>query len=1205
MLKYIIAAVLIALTWGAVLLLRLKLWIGLSVTGGIVAVVVVIFIVQLMRARRSAQSLERAISQQGDAHAKVVRPDQEAEIHALKGEFLRAVSALKSSRLGRGGLDALYALPWYVIIGPPGAGKSTAIRNSGLQFPYLSASGGAVRGIGGTRNCDWWLTNEAILLDTAGRYTSDDDDREEWFSFLDLLRTSRPKKPIDGILVAISIADIVNGDDDTICALGQRIRERVDEVMERVQVIVPIYILFTKCDLIDGFVEIFGDLKKPERGQIWGFTLPLAASGRPLGEVFLGYFDELLRAVKQRAGRRIGQERRREVREKIYEFPQQFELMRDQLARFVDALFVQNIYRESPMPRGVYFTSGTQEGRPIDRVMAAMAKAFGVAPKLAPTEPVTEAKSYFLRDAFHYVMFPDRGLAGHSRRETTRRNRRSLLVAAGVTAVSLVVAALPTFAYVRNRELIESTEAVVRAVAKHRKDDLGTPFSIDELEPLRRRVAELRDFERDGPPLRLRYGMYSGDALAPHVRWLYAEVVRQEVILPMLQQGIAELKVAAEAPQFDKLRTYELLKAHLLLTAPRGKGEPQLGGELTSWLGGRIAESWAASLGSAGATAEALEELRVHAGTYLALLADDPRLASVRDERLVHDVRIALASTTLEDLVVAPIIADLARDGYDVSLASILGATQTTIITKRVVRGAFTRRGWEEKVRARLAAAANGSEAWVLGREGGRSVKPAERLAALRSRYFELYIQEWQEFLESLSVKRSTSQLESLQILQDLTRGVPPPYGRLFRDVAANTKIEDPAASGAAKAGAALAGLASKAKPPGGRVGAAVLTAARGAGAGDAGGAPLLEVSDVAAAFADFTTFGVAPPAAAGEPPQQVDLDVYQEQLAFLRDGLKAKIENPGDAAEFPARLEAALTRTSALVEARALGWRPRFKALLEPPVDDSANSTKKGDAQLTALGWCEEVVKPFDATLKGRYPFAKNGHDAALADLATFYKPGGVLWKFYDAKLAARVLRVGNSFEFGGATGQGSGFLGELLTTLSRSSEISTVLFPPGAEAPLVEFEVRIRPAPGVASIGFEVDGQVIKTQNEPDRWHRFRWPGAGTAHNAVIKVKGAQNLSETIRQDGEWGLFRLLEQGRVQAPENSRMFSVTWTLTSRANVEIIIDIKPTRSEAPFFGTSRRDGRFLAPFRSPSVNPPHTIARGGNCFAPRVVSPR
>ena len=186
----------------------------------------------------------------------------------MQVEFQKAIAGLKSSRLGHRGSDALGVLPWYIIIGPPGAGKTTALRSSGLQFPY--AKGGKVKGVGGTRNCDWWLTNEAIILDTAGRWSTQDDDHEEWLAFLDLLRKTRPKKPVNGILLAVSLLDLEGGEEE-MSALAKALRDRLDEVTGRLDMVVPVYLLVTKADLVPGFVEMFGDLRdkrsRPRSGR--------------------------------------------------------------------------------------------------------------------------------------------------------------------------------------------------------------------------------------------------------------------------------------------------------------------------------------------------------------------------------------------------------------------------------------------------------------------------------------------------------------------------------------------------------------------------------------------------------------------------------------------------------------------------------------------------------------------------------------------------------------------------------------------------------------------------------------------------------------------------------------------------------------------------------------------------------------------------
>ena len=131
----------------------------------------------------------------------VTAPDKDAiasaEEVALLSERLRtAVQALKKAPGGRRERKRLHELPWYMFIGPPGAGKTTALVNSGLNFPLADAKGpAALKGVGGTRNCDWWFTDEAVLIDTAGRYSTQDSqakvDSAAWLGFLRLLKKHR------------------------------------------------------------------------------------------------------------------------------------------------------------------------------------------------------------------------------------------------------------------------------------------------------------------------------------------------------------------------------------------------------------------------------------------------------------------------------------------------------------------------------------------------------------------------------------------------------------------------------------------------------------------------------------------------------------------------------------------------------------------------------------------------------------------------------------------------------------------------------------------------------------------------------------------------------------------------------------------------------------------------------------------------------
>src|ERR1019366_5309185 len=183
---WLLAIFLIIGTWLGGYFLEWPLWLKILLTVLAVLMVVGWLVARRLRATMKARALERELLKQAEQQALNARPDRRAEILELQVQMQRGLEALKQSRLGSGGRgSALYTLPWYMIIGPPGAGKTTALKQSGLVFPYLDPrTGGGIRGVGGTRNCDWWFTNEGILLDTAGRYATEADDHDEGISFV-------------------------------------------------------------------------------------------------------------------------------------------------------------------------------------------------------------------------------------------------------------------------------------------------------------------------------------------------------------------------------------------------------------------------------------------------------------------------------------------------------------------------------------------------------------------------------------------------------------------------------------------------------------------------------------------------------------------------------------------------------------------------------------------------------------------------------------------------------------------------------------------------------------------------------------------------------------------------------------------------------------------------------------------------------------
>jgi type VI secretion system protein ImpL len=543
------------------------------------------------------------------------------ELSLLRNRFEEALRVLRKARFRSptGERRTVAELPWYVFIGAPGSGKTTALLNAGLRFPLGDPRGGdALQGIGGTRNCDWWFTDEAVMLDTAGRYTTQDSDRDAdaaaWLGFLDLLKRFRPRQPLNGVIVTLSMSDLVHWDEEELQRYAGHVRERVAELYQRLGVRLPVYVLVTKADLLAGFNEFFSPFDAEQRSQVWGVTFDASevAAGARAVLRFGEEFAHLERRLYAMLPMRLHEERDLQRRAAIYRFPQQFRVGGPLVSGFLDAAFGRPGEGEAPFVRGVYFTSGTQEGSPIDRVLGTLARSFNLERKVQPPAPGT-GKSFFLRRLLREVILAEAGLAAVDPRQ--ERHRR-LAIAAGVAGIGVATLALAagwTASYLDNRDVVVAARASTGAV----KAELATAATLHAGEEARMlalldRLQELRaSVDPAGGFLHVGFGQ--GEKLGAQAARAYGNALR-DVLLP---HALYSLEAA--------LRTNpsrESLDAYLALHDERPGDE----GVVT----GALAALWQLP---AGARERLLRHMR-------AALADRPRvLPHGRDAGLVEAAR--------------------------------------------------------------------------------------------------------------------------------------------------------------------------------------------------------------------------------------------------------------------------------------------------------------------------------------------------------------------------------------------------------------------------------------------------------------------------------------------------------------------------------------------------------------------------------------
>ncbi len=349
--------------------------------------------------------------------AVAARPG-EANLAAINTKFADILGQMKKSRLGA--KKFLREMPWYVIIGPPGTGKTTALKQSGLHFPIDLSDD--IKGVGGTRNCDWFFTDTAVLVDTAGRYVEQASDPEidaaEWGGFLDLLKKHRGKRALNGVIVTLSLQELL-GDEGALRNHGKTIRKRLAELREKLQIHLPVYLMITKADLVPGFEAFFADFTARDREQVWGATLPTDA--RAEGTAIAREVRGLLARLESRLSARMSEDAALPWRAEVFRFPAQVERLEAPLKVLIETVFGESRYEEAPWLRGFYLTSAAQEGSPIDRMLSEMAGVYGLRTEPLPRRAAGEQRSYFLRDLLAEVIFPEAGLGQFDRAAEERR----------------------------------------------------------------------------------------------------------------------------------------------------------------------------------------------------------------------------------------------------------------------------------------------------------------------------------------------------------------------------------------------------------------------------------------------------------------------------------------------------------------------------------------------------------------------------------------------------------------------------------------------------------------------------------------------------------------------------------------------------------------------------------------------------------------
>ncbi len=1153
-------------------------WVRLVVISVVLFFFAVYWLYLLWQAVRSNDALLQRV-----LHPRAVQQDAIArdEIRAVGSVISNALQHLRRMRNSASGTRRLfegkrylYELPWYMIIGAPGAGKTTAIANSGLRFPMAGQAGAAsVRGQGGTAHCDWWFTNDAVFIDTAGRYTEQNEQQSEqatklnaaeWRGFLGLLRKHRPRAPINGALLAVSVSDLLSKSPSERTAMAAAMRARLAELRGELCIRFPVYVLVTKLDLLAGFGSYFQSLTSEGRAQVLGFTLPYRDETANLGRGGLRAHCEaelllLERRLEAGIGNRLMEEFETARRKDLYALPQEFRSVAALVVDLLDQIFVASRFDNTQVHatlRGVYFSSAAQAAQSIpadphtllQRLRRGLGRITGdnVQSPFPRHGGATDGnRSFFLHNVFQHVIVPESHLVRPNLRWEFRFRLMRMAGHALAVIVFLWMASALIVSYGNNRDYLVavSTKAGALAAQLQRFYKSPDPAGLPALLGGARELAQYRHLNLDRPGGAYRYGLYSAPVVVDTAHETYS-ALDANLLLPQIVRRM-ESVLASAAQSQDAQVVYDTLSVYLMLfDKTRFNGIAVKNWVLKDWESSDSANAF-------GGRASMVEHLH-------ALFANGRLVQSpfVKNEDLVQRTRALLETqSTTSRLYERAKAAMSAAAPEDFTLVRVLGAQAGTVFTTASgtplglgVPGLFTYEGYHDVFSKRLndfAGQARSDDAWVMGRrDQTQDADVSESMREdLRRQYLDEYALLWQRFLDDIRAVTSGADVTSGTLALDLQTlrvlaAPDSPLARLARAVSRQTTLSTMLSTeDSSVTDKALALIDQKAKDA-----AKSLTLRPEQRMErervDNRFAALREVVTGKADSADTASTSPADGVRALQLDSLIGLLNEQYTLLVVADSALSSNSMP-PAADVSARLR---------IEAAKLP--APFRAVLSGIAMRAADKVNQGVGALLTAQMDATLGDACRRAIEGKYPFADSLQEVDAEDFGRLFASGGLLDEFFQKTLASHVDTSSRPWRYKLASPDLPVLKGPDLGAFQQAAAIRDVFFrDPGAKRMGWKMDVKIAAVdPQITQLSIDIDGQDLRYAHGPVVPISVKWPGPRGGTTAEIgATPRIRPDTSTIMTNGPWALFRLIDRGRLWQTASSTGVSVDFNFDGR----------------------------------------------------------
>lgn len=1142
------------------------------------------YLLRRYRNARKGDNLVEAIEQ--DNLSEYTQSKNKDELTLINQQIKESIQLIRKSKLGdKRGSAALYELPWYMVIGNPAAGKSSAIYHSGLKFPFEESHQKMVSaGLSGTRNCDWFFSTEGVLLDTAGRYSVYKEDQPEWLGFLGLLKKNRSKAPINGLIVVVSTAELVSQSPDKTLSLAKNLRSRIQEITERLEIFAPVYVVFSKFDLIAGFTTFFESCEDNELDQVWGATLAYeTASSQNASELFEEHYCILYDGLKSMSTTHLSRRHAQNVSPSVMTFPLEFKSLKPILKAFISTLFEENPYQFKPVFRGFYFTSALQEGLVESPMTQQIAQEFNLNKVVEDDQNpqksmriASKNQRYFLKALFSQVILKDKNLVKQHINPLTKRKRYLGFIL--VLFLVSICLSLWLWSYRNNQQLILDVQADLNKVVQMEStagQDLTMQFNA--LLILQQRLQQLDEFDQKRP-LKFSFGLYQGNQLRQRLKVEYLKGIQQIVLLPA-QQNMAEYlkrvnshedilkanhrNVQIQQMSEDKTRqylepsdsnpqdAYNALKAYLMLSNRQYIEVGHLKDQVT-----RFWRPWLATKPSQSSSAETTQKAEQILSYALTLSNDELFPALQANPQLVDQSRQVLLSVIrgmpARDRVYNEIKMRAAVRFPVITVGQLVGDThKSTVLGGYALPGMFSQKAWDEYVANAIEEAANhpmDTKDWVLNSTQSDDLSfsgsPDQIRQQLTQLYKQEYILQWKKFLSSIHYAKAANFVEELKLIDRLGEPQNSPVRTLMERVAKETSWDNPIVQ--AELADSQTGFVAWFKRKVLRQGSDLkVEQARTKAQGP--------ISQEFNAFYQLVR-------KRDDQQNKSLLDEYLDSFAQVRSKFN-DLKSSGDMGPNAMLLvrntineqNTVFNSTQKIVDEKLmLGLseteQKLLKKLLLSPLTQAFESLlSPAQDELNKL-WVTQVYQPFNQTLVQKYPFNSTATIQATSnEIAQILGETGSISRYVKENLDPLVIRRGYTLssktwqDLG--IGLNSQFLMDFKAYVAPANGVATGGLEQAAKTSnQSNFQFYPLGNPQLLSYTIDIDGQRMVFENGVQQWVSFVWPNQGAIPGVRITAIDLEGQTHTIFEEpGEYGINRLIDT--AQRIEKGGHYEMTWS--------------------------------------------------------------